>query len=100
MKNPKIQRERELNELSKKAVKIFEEKLNSIEKLKQPEKVGEVIITKEADAIIYQVDSEEFNLNQRKMSFEIGLGDPKDREDSYIHINIELKTKEIIEKNK
>ncbi|MBI4653134.1 hypothetical protein HY750_02670 [Candidatus Kuenenbacteria bacterium] len=47
-----------MKELSEKALKIFEEKLDSIEEFKKPEKVGNTIIIKEADAIIYQIKSE------------------------------------------
>lgn len=87
-----IPEERELKKLSEKAVEVFKEKLDSIKELEEPLKVGNTIITKEADAIIYQINEEylleKFGLKNYEMPFEIGLGDPKDRKEFRIHFNI------------
>ncbi|MFH1233916.1 MAG: hypothetical protein V1649_04710 [Patescibacteria group bacterium] len=96
------ERERESNELSKKSLEIFEEKLNSIKELEKPEKVGSTTIIKEADAIIYQIQDDEsdlFGLMKWIRSIEIGLGDLKDRKRALVHYKIEQKIKRKLNKN-
>jgi len=69
--------------------------LESISELEKPEKFGDREIIKEADAIIYQIlpagMDKRYNYN---FPFEIGLGDPKDRETFITHILIENEVKE------
>lgn len=89
-------REKESEELSKKAKEIFEEKLNLIKEFDKPKKIGEMEIIKEADIIIYQMPSvlDRYDLKKYRydLPFEIGIGDPKDRERLMTHRKIKNDT--------
>ncbi|MFH1187865.1 MAG: hypothetical protein V1688_03320 [bacterium] len=76
--------------------------MGSIKEFEKPEKVGSTTMIKEADAIIYQVESEDLkipDLEQWEMPSEIGLGDPKDRERASTHDRIKQEIKGEFKKN-
>lgn len=91
------ERERELKELSEKALEIFKENLASIEELKEPIKIGGGKITKEAYAVVYQFkkqkdgDLKSFDLQQWEKPFEIGIEDLKNRKLSTFKIEQGIK---------
>jgi len=100
---PEESRERELKKLSKRAVKIFKEKLDSIPELKESKKFEDREINKEADAIIYQIPAalERYGSKIRSynLPFEIGIGDPEDRKRLRIYYNIKREIRKKLKTN-